>query len=187
SHAPVDSLPDITGTVRMFTSARAVFYAPSDLSGIGGLRHERIRATRSWHNGPRYDCVFVGNSDSDEEGFKGLHAARVLLFFSVKHEGKVYPCALVHWFSHIGDAPCELTGMWKVKPDFERRDRHHPHARRRLTVIHLDSIMRGAHLMGVAGKDFLPIHGFNFSKSLDAFRSFYVNKFVDHHAHEIAF
>jgi hypothetical protein len=56
-----------------------------------------------------------------------------------------------------------------------------------LAVVHLDSILWGAHLISVAGKDFIPVHGFDFSKSLDAFKLFYASKYVDYQAHEIAF
>ncbi|KAF8809162.1 hypothetical protein BYT27DRAFT_7255031 [Phlegmacium glaucopus] len=182
SRLPAAELPDIPGKVYVYSSARAVFYAPSDLSGIGGMRHERIRSVRSWYGGaPRRDCVFVGNTDSDAPGFEGLLVARVFLFFSFKHEGITYPCALVHWFSTVGDGPDDETGMWMVEPDFQR-------GQQVLEVIHLDSILRGAHLIGVAGSQFLPSDPlFNFSRSLDAFKTFYVNKYVDHHAHEIAF
>ncbi|KAF8064835.1 hypothetical protein FPV67DRAFT_1419226, partial [Lyophyllum atratum] len=178
-----DQLPVIHSKVRIFNSARAVFYAPSDLSGIGGMRHERIRAARSWYGGaPRYDCVFVGKSD--EAGFRGLHVARVFLLFSFIHDGITYPCALVQWFSTVGDSPCPDTGMWMVEPDVRlRRGR----LRRVLEVIHLDSIMRGAHLMGVSGKHFLPSQGFDFTTALNRFHTFFVNKFADHHAHEVAF
>ncbi|KAF8259589.1 hypothetical protein EI94DRAFT_1813094 [Lactarius quietus] len=103
-------LPPITSKVYVHTSVRAVFYAPSDLSGLGGLRHEQIHSTSSWYGGPAHrDCVFVGNSD-------------------------------------LPDAP------------------------------------------GISGTTFLPSDpDFTFDKSLDVFQSFYVNKYVDHHAHEIAF
>ncbi|KAH8096963.1 hypothetical protein BXZ70DRAFT_862972, partial [Cristinia sonorae] len=33
------------------TSATSTYYAPSDLSGINGMRRERIRSTCSWRNG----------------------------------------------------------------------------------------------------------------------------------------
>jgi hypothetical protein len=144
------------------------------------MRHERIRAVKSWYGGsPRRDCVFIGKSE--EPGFRGLHAARVFLFFSFKHDEVTYPCALIHWFSPVRDTPCEETGMWIVEPDWLHGGRPF------LEVIHLDSILRGAHLIGVSGKHFLPLHNFDFSKSLDSFNSFYVNKYVDHHAHELAF
>ncbi|KAJ3510664.1 hypothetical protein NLJ89_g4545 [Agrocybe chaxingu] len=183
SRVPQDELPQLTGKAYIYTSARAVFYAPSDLSGLGGLRHERIRSTKSWYGGaPRRDCIFVGNSDaSDAPGMRGLLVARVLLFFSFTHSATKYPCALVHWFSIIGDEPCDETGMWIVEPDFRG-------GKPFLEVIHLDAILRGAHLIGVSGSHFLPNDlDFTFDKSLDAFSSFYVNKYVDHQAHEIAF
>ena len=43
------------------------FTLTSDLSGIGGMRHERIRAVQSWRKGPPwYDCVFVVTDDMAE-------------------------------------------------------------------------------------------------------------------------
>ncbi|KAK7684404.1 hypothetical protein QCA50_012351 [Cerrena zonata] len=166
--------------ISLFTSAIATFYAPSDISGIGGMRFERIRATRSWRKGPpRYDCVFV-ETNADEKGMRGLHVARVRLFFSFKHEGVVFPCALIEWFEPVVNNPDELTGMWVVEPEFDGD------GIRECAIIHLDSIVRAAHLIPVYGVDSLPPF-FHFSESLDAFQAYYVNKYVDHHAHEIAF
>jgi hypothetical protein len=109
----VDHLPEIMGKIYMYNSARVVYYAPSDISGLRGMHRERIRSTRSWYRGqPRRDCVFIGNSDSpDAPGFKGLLVARVYLFFSFVHDGVYYPCALVHWFSTVGDTPDDETNM----------------------------------------------------------------------------
>ncbi|KAG2121978.1 hypothetical protein DEU56DRAFT_746253 [Suillus clintonianus] len=60
--------------VSVFNSAAASFYAPSDLSGTGGMQREHIHALR--HN-----CVFVNmNTDTDLMG--GLAVARLLCFFS---------------------------------------------------------------------------------------------------------
>ncbi len=181
---PIDDLPHITEKVYVYNSARVVYYAPSDISGLRGMHRERIRSTRSWYRGrPRHDCVFVGNSDSpDAPGFKGLLVARVFLFFSVRYDCVDYPCALVHWFSAIGDTPDDETGMWVVEPDYLARQK------RLLEVIHLDTILRGAHLIGVTGSNFLPSNPkVDFLTSLDSFKSFFVNKYADHHAHEIAF
>ncbi|KAJ7257138.1 hypothetical protein C8J57DRAFT_1436994 [Mycena rebaudengoi] len=138
--------------VFMYNSACTVFYAPSDVGGIGGMHHEHIRAVQSWYHGPpRYDCVFIEHN-LEAAGFRRLHAACVHLLFRFKFQGVDYPCAL-----------------------------------RFLTVVHLDCILRGAHLIGVAGKEFMPVQDFEFSDSLDGFNAFYVNKYTDHHAHEIAF
>ncbi|KAJ7502312.1 hypothetical protein B0H11DRAFT_2365679, partial [Mycena galericulata] len=180
----LDDCPEFSGRVFIYNSARAIFYAPSDVCGIGGMHHERIRAVKSWYRGPpRYDCVFIEH-DTEAVGFRGLHAARVRLFFRFKFRDVDYPCALVHWFSAHGDAPCPDTGMWIVKPDFVRGRPGEPE----MAVVHIDALLRGAHLIGVAGKEFVPMdESFNFSNSLDAFKAFYVNKYADHHSHEIAF
>ena len=54
------------------------------------------------------------------------------------------------------------------------------------SIVHLDTILCSAHLMGIAGEDFIP-KTVQFHNSLDAFQAYYVNKYIDHHAHEIAF
>lgn len=168
--------------IHVFHSAISTYYAPSDLSGIGGMHRERIRATPSWKKGPgRYDCVFVETGgDDDLVGFRGLHVARVLLFFSFDFDGKPYPCALVQWFTTYGESPCVDTGLWQVQPDVDAR------GRRVTSVIHIDSILRGAHLIGVFGTQALP-RTFSYTDTLHSFRLFYVNKYADHHSHEIAF
>lgn len=164
----------------MFPSATATFYAPSDFSGISGMHRERIRTATSWRSGPsRYDCVFA-EKDHTLPGFRGLHAARVRLFLSINFRGAVYPCALVEWFTPIGETPDDLTGLWMVEPDLE------PDGTPSRELIHLDTVVRGAHLVGVYGSTLLP-RGLQFSDSLDAFKAFYVNKYADHHAHEVAF
>jgi len=53
-------------------------------------------------------------------------------------------------------------------------------------VIHVESIVRGAHLIPVYGDDMVPRH-ISFINSLDSYKAYYVNKFADHHANEIAF
>ncbi|KAJ6591937.1 hypothetical protein B0H10DRAFT_1925050 [Mycena sp. CBHHK59/15] len=180
---PIADCPEFSERVFMYNSARAVFYAPSDVCGIGGMHHERIRATQSWYRGPpRYDCVFIEH-DPEAPGFRGLHAARVRLLFRFKFRGVDYPCALIHWFSAHGDEPDADTGMWVVKPDFVRGRPREPE----MAVVHLDSLLRAAHLIGLAGNKFVPLDNFDFSNSLDAFKAFYVNKYADHHSHEIAF
>ncbi|KAG6905029.1 hypothetical protein DXG01_005543 [Tephrocybe rancida] len=176
---PLDECPIYVGKVLLYPSAVATFYAPSDKSGTYGMYHERIRAVQSWRKGPRrQDCVFVEH-DSGLPGFRGLHAARVLHFLSLRHNGIHYPCALVTWFSVVGDEPCSDTGMWIVRPDIIR-------SQPVMSIIHLDTILRGAHLMGIAGKDRVPLH-FRHTDTLDGFKFFYVNKYIDYHAHEIAY
>jgi hypothetical protein len=67
-----------------------------------------------------------------------------------------------------------------VKPDLDHR------GRRVMDIVHIDSILRGAHLIPIFGDDFVP-HHFKYYSSLDSFKAFYINKYADHHSHEIAF
>jgi hypothetical protein len=163
----------------VFHSAVATFYAPSDDCGVRGMHRERIRSTPSWRKqGPRRDCAFVVE-DQEKLGMKGLSVVRVKLFFSFQHDGKAYPCALVEWFKTIGRSPDRDTGMWKVVPEYEGRQRM-------VSVLHLDTFLRGAHLLPIFDDEPLPV-GFPRTYSLDAFEAFYVDKYADNHAHEIAF
>ena len=174
---------DLTETVvHVFHSAVAIFHAPSDVSGIGGMRREHIRATPSWRKGqPRYDTVFV-ETDSTKSGMRGMHIARVFLFFSFTFNFTEYPCALIQWFEAVDDTPDDETGMWVVEPEI--LDNGAPF----LAVIHVDCILRAAHLIPVYGEDFVQErHEINPSTTLDNFTTFYVNKYVDSHANEIAF
>src|ERR1700722_6510078 len=173
-------LPFFDEPISVYTSAVATFYSPSDLCGTQGMCRERIRAVSSWRRGPgRYDCIFV-NTDPIAKGSEGLVIARLRSFFSFRFRGEFYPCALVHWYSRIGDSPDEDTGMWRVRQD--RNADGSPSA----AVLHLDSLVRAAHLIGVYGKHFIP-KGLSPEHSLDLFRSYHVNKFIDHHSFETAF
>lgn len=171
------SLSDLSRMrVHVHHSVACTFFAPSDPCGAGGMHREFIRATRSWWSGPpRYDCALV-NTDS-KDGVAGFDIARIRLLFSFKHEGTIYPCALVHWFSRVSNEPDEATGMWIVEPD------HFEDGQPFMDVIHIDSIYRAAHLIGVGGDEFIP-EDLTFAESLDYFAAFYVSKFADHHMFE---
>ncbi len=173
----VDDVPPINNALSVFHLAIATFHAPSDPSGTHGMRRKRIRSTPSWRGrGPRHDCAFIVEDD-DKPGMKGLGVMRVLLFFSFEYDNTHYPFALVEWFKKVGLDP--VTGMWVVCPDIVR-------GRQERSVVHLDSFLRAAHLVPVFGTHKLP-QGFHFTLSLDAFDAYYVNKYIDHHANEVAF
>jgi len=110
----------------------------------------------------------------------GLLVARVHLFFRFSHNNTDYPCALVHWYS-TSDGPDPTTGLWVVKPESIHRGARH------MSVIHLDSIIRAAHLLPRFPSDAPVYREINYMNVLDLYKSFYVNKFIDHHAFEIAF
>ncbi|KAG1720676.1 hypothetical protein EDB19DRAFT_1917810 [Suillus lakei] len=93
SEVPLTCCPQYDGKISVFNSACSRFFAPSDPSGIGGMRREYIRACPIWRNEhPRYDCVFV-NTNPDLDGMR-----------------------VVRWFDTVGDSPNEDNGMWMVRP-----------------------------------------------------------------------
>ncbi|KAG1815846.1 hypothetical protein DFJ58DRAFT_720308 [Suillus subalutaceus] len=100
---------------------------------------DEVAATCPQHEGSlknlyqRNDCMFV-NINPDVEGMQGLKVARVLCFFSFKHNWIEYPCALVQWFDKLGDCADEDTGMWMVQLSV-RED-----GSQNLAVIHIDTV-----------------------------------------------
>lgn len=175
SDVPLAACPSYTGKICVHNSAVATFHAPSDPSGIGGMHREHIRAVPSWRKSSgRYDCVFV-NRNPDLPGMKGMDVVRILLFFSFNFSGTRYPCALVRWFTIIGDEPDEDTGMWIVQPEVNEDGSPV------ISIIHLDCVIRAAHLIGVFGNIPIP-KTLLFAHSLDSFKFFYVNRFIHHHA-----
>jgi hypothetical protein len=178
-------LPEFSSKLSVFQSAIASFYAPSNLCGTGGMYQERIRANPSCAGKPRFDTIFVTISDAsstdleEEHALRGMLIARVLLFFSFRDPvlQKEIPCALINWFIPKSDKPDSVTGMWVFEPEIEG-------GRQPLEVIHLDTIVRGAHLLPKYGSGFLH-ENFNYVNTLDAFKAYFVNHFVDYHTHEL--
>ncbi|KAI6044325.1 hypothetical protein EDC04DRAFT_2866027 [Pisolithus marmoratus] len=169
--------PGYTGKISIYNSVSSTLYAPSDLSGIGGMCHEYIHATPAWRQeGPHYDCVFI-ITDPELDSMCGMDVAHTLCFFSFKAHGKQFSCA---GFNHVGDAPDETTGMWMVCPSFAHSQ--FPN----YAVIHIDSIFCMAHLIPIYGQEFVSSQ-IKAHHCYDAFHGFYVNKFADHHAFKIAY
>ena len=150
------------------------------------MYREMIRSTPVWGKGkitaPRRDCVFIANAAADgaQEGFRGLLVGRVYLFFSFQLNGVTHPCALLHWYTPFANGPDPDTGMWVVQPENDAA------GYRNVGVIHIDSIVRAAHLLPIFGQAFVDTV-LNYTQTLDAFPAFYVNKYADSHANEIAF
>ena len=175
--APVqlEDLPSFRGDIKVYHSAVATYYAPSDLCGAGGLRRERIRSTPSFYGHERRDTVFVV-LDESTNGMEGMEIGCVLLFFSFMYRGKSFSCALINWFVHDNE-PDRDTGMWTVQLERDRQGQP------TVEVIDIDAIARGAHLLPVYGSSRVP-DDFSHHDALDSFNSFFVNHFIDHHAHE---
>lgn len=145
------------------------------------MYRERIRTTPVWNRGessvPRYDCVLIQVGPEDD-GFHSMQAARVRLFFSIKHDSRTIPCALVEWYETVGSSPDEAVGMWVVKPELTAN-----HQQRVATVVHLDSVVRGVHLIPIYQKQQISRKR-NYSTTLNDFKKFYINKYIDYHAFE---
>ncbi|KAF7436245.1 hypothetical protein PC9H_003074 [Pleurotus ostreatus] len=176
----VDNL--FNGPIHVYHSATIQFYAPSELCGEGGMHREMIRSNPRLSGSPRYDTVFVSAGREDGDTMNGLLVARVRLLFSYfdVYTEKQVPCALVHWFVHPDNMQTRHpdTGMWVVSAEHEE-DGYQP-----MQVIHLDTILRGAHLVPCFGNGFLP-ESFDHSDALDAFDNYFVNQFIDYHVHEL--
>ena len=124
--------------------------------------------------------MFVEGGGIDGNGFGGLLAAQVRLLFAFGHCGKMYECALVGWYLPVRNVPDETTGMWIVAPEMDQQG-WRVHA-----MISLDAVLHPAHLIAVYGEDALPVD-FHYTDTLDAFRAYYINKYIDYHAHCLAF
>ena len=87
-----------------------------------------------------------------------------------------FSCALINWFLHGEEPNCD-TGMWTVQLECDRWGRPP------VKVIDIDSIAQGAHLLPVFGSSWIP-DDFSHHDTLDSFNSFFVDHFIDHHAHK---
>ena len=172
----LEDFPPFEADIKVYHSAVAVFYAPSELCGTGGLHRERIRSNPSFHGHKRRDTVFVVLDDS-KNGMEGMEIGRVLLFFSFHYRRKDFSCALINWFVHDEERDRD-TGMWTVQLECDRTGQP------TVQVIELDTIVRGAHLLPVYGSSRIP-DDFSHHDALDSFDSFFVNHFIDQHAHEL--
>lgn len=109
-----------------------------------------------------------------------MDVTQVYCFFSFVHtDGQTFPCTLVQWFDRLADQADDATGMWMVTPSF------HDDSSKNFTVIHIDSIIHLAHLLPIFGEGQVPSI-VNCHNSLDLFCGFYINRFADHHAFEVA-
>jgi hypothetical protein len=119
-HSSVDVLlhdcPSYMGAIKVFNLAAVTFIAPSDPSGITGMRHEHIHAVPSWCNRPgHFDCAFVNRQQAGRNTKHGC-CLNFLLFFlslslivasihahsfsgsigSLKNETKLQECTWLH-------------------------------------------------------------------------------------------
>ena len=180
---PISACPavELVDNISVFHSAKAVFCAPSNPSGIGGLYRETVRCTPMWKTSgtaaSRQDCVLL-ETGSNIAGVRGLNVARVHLFLSFTLGEEAFECALIHKFCKSFTDPDPDNGLWVFEPDYSND------GYRIMSVVHVNSIIRAAHLLPVF-KDEAPIpREVNFTNTLDVFKAFYLNKYIDYHAFE---
>ena len=139
------------------------------------MQCECIHASPSWHKGAlKFDMIFV-EIDPNMPGMLGIDIALKFTSFSPSSIMALTILALVDWFSHVGDQPDDDTGMWVIEQDY---DIDHCQLSE---VIHIDSIIRCLHLIGVYGPELVSTD-IKFSDSLYTFPTHYVNKYADHHS-----
>lgn len=171
--------PYFSGRFTVFDSAVATYYLPSDTLGQTGFYRECIRATPMRKGNttvPRRDCILIA-MDATKSGFSSMQVARTCLLLSINYLNKPIPCALVDWFVTEGNHPDPVMGMWVVKSQYTANNWSFS------SIIHLDSVLRGIHLLPVYKKCTVA-QGQSYSHSLDSYRRFYVNKYIDYHAFE---
>ena len=143
------------------------------------MYHRYIHSTLLWQGKhPHHDTVFI-TTISDHDGFLSMCIGRVHLF-SFVHKGLYYPCALVHWFVPVSELVHDEMGQWVVEPEYLGTGVNH---QQNLAAVHVDSIAHDTLLSPVFGDGYLP-DDFHFSHALDAFCSYFVNSYADHHTHK---
>ncbi|KAI0084245.1 hypothetical protein BDY19DRAFT_987574 [Irpex rosettiformis] len=151
-HIPVDECPVFDGVVSRFQSGRVVYYAPTEDCGPSGMHREMIRSHARWRNShARYDTVLIQNGE-DDGPMHGMIVGRVLSFLRFVHNAVEYNTALVQWYMPMHEHVDEVTGMWIVKPEIR-------HGQRTVGLTHVETIVRGCHLIGVYGRDRVPTSG----------------------------
>ena len=112
-------------------------------------------------------------------GCMGMKLPMSFVFFSFVYKGITYPCTVIRWFDKVGEEPDDLTRMWIVHPATL------PNNTPNYVIIHIDSIYHAAHLIPIYCTHPIPLK-IKPHHSYDAFNTFYVNKYADHHSFAIA-
>jgi hypothetical protein len=126
---------------------------------------------------PHRDTVLLATG-SDTAGVRGLNVARVHLFFSFGFRGTTYECALIHEYCKSFTDLDPDNSLWIFEPD------HSADGSRIVSVVHANSIICAAHLLPIFKNDAPIPRQINFTHTLNAFNTFYLNKYIDYHAFE---
>ncbi|KAF9784568.1 hypothetical protein BJ322DRAFT_1007194, partial [Thelephora terrestris] len=145
------------------------------------LYHETIQSTLRWKTSsvttPHRDSVLLVTG-SDTAGVRGLNVMGVHLFFSFVLKDKFSECALVHEYCKAFTNPDPDNGLWIFKPDYSND------GYRIMSVVHLDLVIHDAHLLPVFKDNTPMLREINFTHTLNVFKAFYLNKYIDYHTFE---
>ncbi|KAN0140196.1 hypothetical protein V8E53_002092 [Lactarius tabidus] len=168
THPSLPNLPQFHSCVNIHYLALTTFFVPSNLRGIC--------STLSWYNHPHHNTIFVVLDDT-LPGMEGMVITCIQLLLLFNYSGIDHHCTLVNWLVCKDDEPDPDTGMWIVSLEKWNRVLM-------TQVIDVKTIVGAAHLLLVFGQDTVPsdIHHYN---SLDRYQFFFVNKYADHHSHEL--
>ena len=96
------NLPPFYEKITIHTSTVAAFHAPSNLSSIGGMKHEHIHAVNFWRNGPGcYDTMFINTTHRNmDDNADPLLCMGFLILRLHKHTSSFFLC-MRRWSIHV--------------------------------------------------------------------------------------
>ena len=109
-----------------------------------------------------------------------MTVGQVMGFMGIPYDGMWHPCALIDWFEKVSEVPSDVTGMYEIQPKLDEL------GQQVTSIVHIDAIFRAVNLSPVFRSTVMPLE-FHYSYTLDAFDSFYVNKYGDYHSHHCIF
>ena len=92
----MEQLPSFEGDIKVYHSAVAIYYAPSDFCGAGGLHCECICSTPSFHGHKYRDTVFVVLDESKHGMVSRIH---IFLLFHHSIFLMIFRCLCGHFGS----------------------------------------------------------------------------------------
>lgn len=97
---PVTACPQHNGRINIFNSACSSFFAPSDLSGIGGMYCEHIHACPTWSKGASTLRLHLHQHESrpwGNEGYGCCSSTDLFLFHTQGQNVSMCSCVMV-WY-----------------------------------------------------------------------------------------
>jgi hypothetical protein len=143
--------------------------------------------------------VYTANKDAMAEGMDGKRIAQVRLLFTIDYWSTTsrqmckLELAYVDWFQLVGTTPHSDNGMFEVakKMKMTRKSSVGDYSLRNTptlrdsSIINIDDILRGVHLIPKFGKG--PISRRPINTVLQETTHYYVNSYIDHHMYNVMY